>query len=101
PSQKALTYFKIIHPCRRHQPPWSVQLGPVSKSPFVASGAQGARRKAEEGVSLVWLSTDDNAARRPLGAAQPDSGTLRQALATGVFAEALNDPSVPGWSEAP
>jgi hypothetical protein len=24
PSQKALTYFKIIHPCRRHQPSWSV-----------------------------------------------------------------------------
>jgi hypothetical protein len=26
PSQKALTYFKIIALCRRHQPPWSIHL---------------------------------------------------------------------------
>jgi hypothetical protein len=46
-------------------------LGPVSKSPSVASGVQVVPRKADEGGSLVWLSTEDNAARRRLGAARP------------------------------
>src|SRR3954454_10154053 len=42
------------------------RLGPVSKSPFVASGVQMAPRKAEEGVGLV--SAGD---RRQRGEAAP------------------------------
>ncbi len=34
-------------------------------------------RKADEGGSLVWLSTEDNAASRRLGDALQDSGTLK------------------------
>jgi hypothetical protein len=55
-------------------------LGRVSKSPSVASGVQVVARKADEGGSLVWLSTEDNAASRRLGDAQQDSGTLRHGL---------------------
>ena len=35
------------------------------------SGVQAIPGKAEEGASLVWLATDDNAARGSLGAASP------------------------------
>jgi hypothetical protein len=51
-------------------------------TPSVASGVQVVSRKAEEGGSLVWLSTDDNAARRRLGDAQQDSGSFSTLLTT-------------------
>ena len=39
-------------------------------------------RKAEEGVGLVWPSTDDNAARRRLGAAHVQSDHFKTAQRT-------------------